>query len=269
MQPKDCILDVYGAFARDVGGWVGISDLIELVSFVGIDAQAVRSSTSRMKRNGLLESAKVDGVAGYALSAMARDILHDGDRRIFREVDVDTDDEWIVALFSVPESERQNRYLIRSRLARLGFGQGPASSWFAPAVIFPDTERMLRRTQLDQYVTIWRGEYGGFAELRDLVGSAWDLEDIRARYDDYLARSGPVAAKWSDSEFEVRTAFVDYLSNLTAWRPLPYLDPGLPKSVTPDGWPGRDARALFLRLERRLRPMAMRFFISVAGPGSR
>jgi phenylacetic acid degradation operon negative regulatory protein len=269
MQPKTRILDVYGAFARDVGGWIAIADLIELLGLFDVDAQVVRSAASRMKRRGLLVSRKVDSAAGYALSETALGILSDGDSRIFRGDDPTPTTSWLVAVFSVPERERHKRYLIRSRLARLGFGQGPAATWFAPARILPDTERMLRRTGLDSYVTLWKAEYAGFADFVELVASAWDLDATRETYDDYLATFTPVAAKWEQDEFGDQVAFVDYLGNLAGWRPLPYVDPGLPPTVTPEGWPGPAARALFLDLERRLRPQAMRFFISVTRPSAR
>ena len=269
MQPKDFILDVYGAFARNIGGWVAIGDLISLLSYLEIEEQAVRSSASRMKRNDLLMAERIDGAAGYSLTKTAQEILQDGDRRIFRDIEDDFASSWIVALFSVPESERQDRYLVRSRLARLGFGQGPASSWFAPAAIQTDTERMLRRTGLDAYVTLWRGDYIGFGNIRDLVEQAWDLEEIQERYQEYLDAFEPIEKKWASDTFDDRTAFVDYVRNLTVWRPLPYLDPGLSSAVTSDAWPGTDARRLFLRLEALLRPQANRFFLSVAGVPSR
>lgn len=261
-QPKDLIFDVYGGFAREVGGWAAIGDLIGLLEHVDVDAQAVRSAASRMKRSGLLVPERRDGVAGYALSEPAAEILRDGDSRILRDPHQRSKMPWIVATFSVPEQQRRTRYLIRSRLMRLGFGQGPAASLFAPAVVFPETERMLVRTGLQPYVTMWRGEHLGFGEITDLVAEAWDLDLIGRRYREYLDRFGPVLDSWPREERDERRAFADYLANLASWRPLPYLDPGLPAAVTPSDWPGPAARALFHRIERRLRPQAMRFFVS-------
>lgn len=263
MQPKDRILDVYGSFGREIGGWLAISDLIKLLSHVDVDAQAVRSAASRMKRKGLLVSEKKQGSAGYALSATATEILEDGSERIYRKVGSGSESPWVIALFSVPETERRKRYLIRSRLERLGFGQGPATSWFAPVGVLPETERMLARTGLNQYVTIWQGEYAGFADFDELVASSWDLDGIRSRYDEYLATFRPLAETWSDENQGDAEAFAVYMQQIALWRALPYLDPGLPTSVMPQDWPGEEARALFVRFEQALRPQAMRFFISV------
>ena len=269
MQPKDRILDVYGAFARGLGGWLPVSALITLLDPVGVDEQAVRSAASRMKRSGLLVAERLEGVAGYRLSRSASEILEDGDSRIFRDPLDAADASWVVAVFSVPEAERDQRYAIRSRLARLGYGQGPAGSWFAPAVVMPETRRMLRRHELSGYVTLWRASYAGFVDFEQLVASAWDLGDTRDRYQDFLTFAAEVGARWDTDDFGDESAFVDYMENLAHWRPLPYLDPGLPASVTPSDWPGPSARDSFSRLERRLRPAAMRFFVSVAAPVSR
>ena len=269
MQPKDRILDVYGAFARGLGGWMPVSALIALLAPVGADEQAVRSAASRMKRSGLLVAERLDGVAGYRPSRSATEILEDGDTRIFRDPRDAADPSWVVAVFSVPETERAQRYAVRSRLVRLGFGQGAAGSWFAPATVIPETRRTLLRDGLSGYVTLWRASYAGFDDFERLVASAWDLGSTRVRYQDFLDFAEQVNARWDTDDFGDESAFVDYMETLTRWRPLPYLDPGLPSAVTPDDWPGPSARDVFSRLERRLRPAAMRFFVSVAAPASR
>ncbi len=273
MQPKDRILDVYGSFAQEGGGWLAIGDLIQLLAVLDVDAQSARSAASRMKRSGLLVAEKRDGVAGYALSQRADEILRDGRTRIFgmaESVDEGIADEeagsgWVVVLFSVPEAERQKRYLIRSRLERLGFGQGPASSWFAPAAVLAETERMLMRQGLSEYVTIWRGDLMGFSSIKELVASSWDLDEIQARYDDYLGTYERLEQQWLEAPGQDSEAFGVYIQQNAVWRELPYLDPGLPASVTPVDWPGAEARSLFARFEKLLRSQAARFFHSIAG----
>ena len=267
--PKDRILDVYGSFGRGLGGWLPVGALIALLAPVRVDEQAVRSAASRMKRSGLLVAERVGGAAGYRLSPAASEILEDGDARIFRDPRDAADASWVVAVFSVPEAERDQRYAIRSRLARLGFGQGPAGSWFAPAVVMPETRRMLRRHGLSGYVTLWRAGYAGFTDFRRLVASAWDLDGTRRRYEDFLGLAAEVEGRWDGDDLGDEAAFIDYMEAMARWRPLPYLDPGLPASVTPRDWPGPSARDAFSRLEPRLRPAATRFFVSVAAPLSR
>lgn len=269
--PRNRILDVYAAFVRSIGGWLAISDLIALLQPTGLDSQAVRSATSRMKRSGLLVPETVDGQAGYALSRSAMAILEDGDGRIFRPLDQESD-TWVVALFSVPEAERSQRYQIRSRLERLGFGQGPAASWFAPSSVLDETIRMLQRSGLDGYVTLWEGAHAGFGDLEELVAQAWDTDEIIAAQEDYLEVADGIARRRAAGEDGDEAAWRQYLDNLAAWRPLPYLDPGLPPKVVPAGWRAAEARDRFTEMDATLKPAADRFFeatITTRRPPSR
>ncbi|WP_447646994.1 PaaX family transcriptional regulator C-terminal domain-containing protein [Nocardioides zeae] len=47
-------------------------------------------------------------------------------------------------------------------------------------------------------------------------------------------------------------AFADYVRALTAWRRFPYLDPGLPADLLPQGWSGTRAADTFFELRRLL-----------------
>ena len=47
-------------------------------------------------------------------------------------------------------------------------------------------------------------------------------------------------------------AFADYVRVLTAWRRLPFLDPGLAPELLPRDWPGVRAADLFFAMRERL-----------------
>ncbi len=269
MSPRDRILDAYGLFAREYGGWIAVGGLIALMRELGIDAQAVRSAASRMKRSGLLVPERVDGKAGYALSADGRVILESGDQRIFGSGASRNEGSWLLVLFSIPESERRKRYLIRSRLARLGFAPGPAASWIAPASLLPEARSMLKRSGLDGYVSFFEGDFRADESSEHIAASAWDLDVINKMYREYLDSQRTVFDSWISAPGEDRDAFVAHMNNISAWRPLPYADPGLPRSVTPPDWLAPEARELFMRLHRQLRPGAHRFYLETLDAAAR
>ena len=264
-QPKERILDVYGAFGRRVGGWMPIADLIRLMALFGVDEQAVRAATSRMKRNGLLIAQRHGRVAGYRLSDETLELLHDGDQRIFRPVaDDSATHDWTLAIFSVPESHRDRRYLIRSRLSRLGFGQVTSGVMVAPKNFFVEAEHMLRRTHLAQFVNLWEATLGNAEDEHALIERAWDLDAVEAAYREFIAAFEPVVRRWRKrTHGGNEEAFVDYVEALSNWRHLAYLDPGLPRDLLPSKWPGARARALFLKMVQRLEEPAFRHFLSV------
>ncbi|HET6634493.1 MAG TPA: PaaX family transcriptional regulator, partial [Streptomyces sp.] len=84
-SPGSLILTFYGAYGRRAGdGSVPVAALIRLLGAVGVDAPSVRSAVSRLKRRGLLVAERAGSrSAGYAPSEDARQLLQDGDRRIY------------------------------------------------------------------------------------------------------------------------------------------------------------------------------------------
>ncbi|MGH3331925.1 MAG: PaaX family transcriptional regulator [Nocardioidaceae bacterium] len=259
LQPRALIVSIYGMYAREVGGWLSVGSLIKLMAELGVDEPAVRSSISRLKRRGILVSERVDGVAGYALSDQARAILDEGDRRIFERPRATLEDGWVMAVFSVPESERQKRHTLRSRLTWLGFGTVAAGVWIAPAHLEEETRDVLERYGLSHYVDLFHADYRGFAHLGASVSSWWDLEGLGALYDEFTRAYSPVLARWKRKRHEDDAlAFADYIRTLTAWRRLPFLDPGLAPELLPRGWRGVRAADLFFALRDRLSASAHR-----------
>ncbi|AXH96611.1 PaaX family transcriptional regulator [Ornithinimicrobium avium] len=254
-------MTIYGLYAREVGGWLSVSSLIRLMAELGVDEQAVRSSISRLKRRGILESERIDGRAGYALSAHAREILAAGDRRIFRRRRGTLDEGWVLAVFSVPESERRRRHTLRSRLSWLGFGSVGPGVWIAPAHLSAEARDVLLREELAEYVDLFEGRYLGFATAPEQVARWWDLESLDALYAQFCSDHEPVLARWraSRGKDETGMAFADYVRVLTAWRRLPYLDPGLAPELLPRDWSGSRAADLFFALRRRLEEPSHRF----------
>ncbi len=253
LQPRALIVTVYGLYARRTSGWLAVSTLIRLMDDVGVEEPAVRSAISRLKRRGVLVARRRSGVAGYELSEQGRGILAEGDERIFRRTRAVVDDGWVLAVFSVPESERQRRHQLRSRLSWLGFGTVSAGVWIAPAHLAEQTGEVLRREGLTSYVDLFRADHVGFGRLPREVARWWDLDDLARMYEEFAAAHQPVLRRWSRRRTVCdRTAFADYVTALTAWRRLPYLDPGLPLDVLPQPWPGVKASAVFDELRERL-----------------
>ena len=108
-QPRQLIVTVYGLYARTGGGWMSVAAVIALLGDLGVDQQTVRSAISRLKQRGLLVASKRGRTAGYALSEEAGAILIEGDHRIFEHRRAAADDPWLLAVFSVPETEREDR----------------------------------------------------------------------------------------------------------------------------------------------------------------
>jgi phenylacetic acid degradation operon negative regulatory protein len=251
-QPRQLIVTVYGLYARSDGGWLSVASLIQLLADLGVDEPAVRSSISRLKRRGILTARRHEGSAGYELSDDALAILREGDVRIFRRQRATTADGWMLAVFSVPESERHKRHILRSQLTKLGFGTAAPGVWIAPAHLHGATADMLRRLRLDAYADLFRGDHLAFGDLAAKVRRWWDLDELERHYREFLDAHAPVLRRRRQDAGTGRDAFADYVRVLTDWRRLPYLDPGLPEELLPEEWIGIRAADLFFTLRSRL-----------------
>jgi phenylacetic acid degradation operon negative regulatory protein len=249
-SPRHLILTLFGLYARGRPSGLSVRSLIALMEDLEVDAAATRSSVSRLKKRGVLEPARIDGQAGYALSATAVAVLREGDARIWSRPRASVDDGWLVAVFSVPEAERGKRHELRSQLTRLGFGTAAPGVWVAPGTAYDETLAALQRQGLASYTELFRGDHLGSGATAARVGEWWDLGPIAALYDEFLAEHRALTRL---REPDPARAFASYVPMLTAWRRLPYLDPGIPLALLPDGWPGEKAGALFATLDERLR----------------
>lgn len=263
IQPRALIITIYGLYAREVGGWLSVAMVIRLMAAAGVDEPAVRSSISRLKRRGLLVPQRRDGWAGYGLSDDALAILAEGDRRIFDRPAASLDSGWVLVIFTVPETERARRHTLRSRLSWLGFGAVAPGVWIAPAHLAEETADALARLGLNHYVDMFTGEHLDIAKLRDHVSRWWDFEQIQASYAEYVDRWQPVLEAYLRRSVEPEQAFADYVQTLTAWRRLPYLDPGLPAELLPEGWNGGQAAEVFFALRDLLAGPAHRHVAAI------
>jgi phenylacetic acid degradation operon negative regulatory protein len=266
-RPSSLIHTIYGEFVRRLGGWISIADLIALMAELDVDGPAVRSAISRLKKAGTLLQERRDGT-GYRLSPAMGPVFEEGDRRIFHSLGpAELADGWVVAVFSVPESERAHRHQLRSRLSWLGFGNAAPGVWLAPARLLPDARRLLTRLGLDAYVHLFlSAEYAGFAELSAAVSSWWDFPAIEAQYAAFTDAWSPVAEELRPHPpIDPVEAFRDYVPMLTQWRRLPYLDPGLPEPLLPADWNAVAARAVFTELHALLAEPSLRHVAKVTG----
>src|SRR3954462_7350059 len=175
----------FGAFLRRLGGWMAVADLIALMAELGLDAQAVRSSVSRLKRRGVIESERRDGAAGYRLTERGEEILRAGDARIYGRASGDaappSPPGWLLVVFSIPEAQRAVRHRLRAGLTGLGLGTVVPAVWIAPAHLEGEVRALVAELGVADRVELFAA--------RALGGDPahwWDLGAIAAEY----ARSG-------------------------------------------------------------------------------
>jgi phenylacetic acid degradation operon negative regulatory protein len=256
---------VIGGNLRAQGGWMATSTLVRLMVELGVTGERTRTALTRLKAKGMLLAQANERAAGYRLSDDALAMLTRGDRRIYNPRLMSDGDRWCLISFSVPERQRSLRHQLRRRLAWIGCGTVAPALWVCPEFLVEEVEQIVADLGLSGQVTVFLAdELRGTVDLHQAVASWWDLTAIGALHEHFLARHSRASTIFH-SDPRPQTAFRVWTTALDAWRPMPYLDPGLPASLLPADWPGNRSAPLFLELRDVVMPVAAEFVAGVMG----
>jgi phenylacetic acid degradation operon negative regulatory protein len=271
-NPQQLIVSVFALYGRGEPRQLAVRRLIELVARLGVDDQAARSALARLKRRGVVLSTRRDGVAAYELNPVLEETFAEGDQRIFAARRALPGDRWLLVAFSVPESQRHLRHQLRKALSRRGFGTVAPGLWIAPGWTSIHLRQELERTGLAEFVEFFEADWlaeSDTAQVKQKVATWWDLELLAGLYEEFVAAAKPVERRWKRQPDNVPRdtgkAFADYLPLVTAWRRIPFLDPGLPVDYLPPSWPGVEASVVFGRLHEQLAAAAADYALEMLG----
>ncbi len=86
--------------------------------------------------------------------------------------------------------------------------------------------------------------------------NAWDLDAIRASYEDFLREFTPLLERVNRGAVGSAEALVARTAAKDAWREIISIDPDLPDDLLPPAWPGPQARRVFARIYDSLGQLA-------------
>lgn len=252
MNARSALFDLFGDHLRPRGGEAPVSALVRLLSPLGVAAPAVRTAVSRMVRQGWLEPVRLPGGPGYALTPRAVRRLDDSAARIYRTQDPTWDGSWHLVVTELP-GERSRRDRLRAGLTFLGYAQLDDGTWIGPRWSAEvDSLLEVEGVRAERFTARHDGDSVG------LVRRAWDVEGLARSYSRWLADTEAlVATAGPDPDDE--HAFATRSRLVHEWRKFLFLDPGLPRELLPQDWPGDTAAAFFDAESRRLLPAATRF----------
>ncbi len=245
---RSLLLTVLGEFVLPRHEPVWTQTLIDVLSELDVEQKSARQALARTAAEGLLESDRSGRRVRWSLSSSGRRLLTEGAARIygFGTRTARWDGRWLVLLVSVPESRRQLRHRLRTRLAWAGLGSPTPGVWVTPDPGKQDeVAHVIAELELTEVTSSFVGPFGAIGAERDVVAQAWDLAGIEAAYADFLDTFGSAAPS---TPAEIMTAQIHLVH---AWRRFPFLDPALPGELLPAGWAGARAAALFGALHAR------------------
>ena len=229
--------------------------IVALLAEFGVSDSAARAALSRLTRNGLLATSRAGRRTFVQLSDRAAGILDDGARRIF-SFGADAaawDGMWSLIAFSIPEHNRAARDELRKALRWLGFAPLYDGLWVSPRDHTGDVLARLGELGMGT-ATAFRAT--AIAGVPDIVARAWDLDGLRAGYEEFITFAGALRDRVVAGSVAPLDALVSRTRVMDEWRAFPAMDPDLPGELLPPAWPRAQARALFIDCYDLLAPLA-------------
>ncbi len=253
---RSLLMTILGEFVLPAGAPVWTGTLVASLSACGVEDKTARQALARTAAAGWLMSERAGRRVRWELTDAGVRLLAEGTERIysFGAGRPEWSGDWLLVLVTVPESRRDLRYRLRTRLTWAGFGSIGAGAWISPDVSRePEAAAVLSELGLDGAVS-FVGRAGSIGDSAEVVREAWDLATVDAAYAAFL--DGPAAASPDTPE----QSFAALVRLVHEWRRFPFADPALPAPLLPPDWHGRAAATSFHRCHDRWAPDARTFY---------
>ncbi len=251
VRPQALLLAFFGGHVLGRGVSVSTGSVLEALARTGVAEPTARSALGRMADHGLLRRHRRGRKVYFGLTPRSRAILDDGEVRIWRVgvVNDHWDGRWTLLGFTVPESRRRERHLLRSRLLWAGFGGLQGGLWIAPSPV--DVNALLQDIEAAERVKVFEARALAPTDVDELVDAAWDIDGLAKTYRRFLER-------WSRPPLEAGAgdALAAQMLLTAEWLQILRRDPRLPIRHLPADWPAARAQRRFRLLHAELDPGA-------------
>ncbi len=241
---------------------VPVQALVELLSIVGVNDRLVRTSLSRLVRDGILRNERVGRRSIYSIDPAARTLFEHADSRIYAHREVPWDGRWTLAVVDPTASTPTGRSVLRRELEWLGMGSIAPNVLAAPNLDPAAITSMLERIGGEHHVLVTRGAAAtGASTMTDeeIARRCVPVEELSARYGQVVEWFAPLLAAF-DATVAPTTedCWAARLLLIATFRRVVLVDPALPRPMLPTAWNGDVARTLTASLYGRVRPLAER-----------
>jgi phenylacetic acid degradation operon negative regulatory protein len=255
---RSWLLTALGEFVLPAAGPTWTATIVTALRGLGLEEKTVRQALARIAADGLIQAERVGRRACWELTPRGRRLLSEGAERIYSFAGQTStwDGRWLVLI--VPDSPREHRHRLRTRMSWAGFGSIGANLWVSPGVDREaEAKQLLDELGLSATTLSFTGPFAGIGSERDAVEQAWNLHDVANRYADFLgefADARPISGE---------PTLLAQIRLVHEWRRFPFLDPQLPAELLPPEWIGARAAALFRRQHTAWHPGAQAHWLAL------
>ncbi len=250
LRAGSLITTVFGDAIAPRGGTVWLGSLIKAMADFGISERLVRTSVFRLAKDGWLQSRQIGRRSYYSLTAAGRERFEQATNRIYGEPVDQWDGEWCLLLLSGLNTPTKD--IVRRECGWLGFGPLSANVLAHPAPEPAELDGTMRRLGVQEKLVVMRGQtIGSDRAMRELTRTCWNLDEIDARYADFVRRFRPVYKALSGKQaLSDKSAFLIRTLLIQEYRKVLLRDPWLPAELLPAEWHGAAAYQLCRNLYR-------------------
>lgn len=243
---RSYLLTILGELVMTDGGVVWTSQLLTVMTGLGIEPQTARQAIARAAASGWIVGERIGREVRWTLTPSCAAMLKEGERRVRALASPEPwDGRWLVAFVTIPQHRGVVRRKLYAALQRRGFGNPVAGVWLSPHVdSATDLAGQLSKYGLSDSTYVYVGEAAGVGvDQHTVVERAWPLDDIADLYRDLLHRFN--VSHWSEAD----STLLQHIRLVNAWQHMPLLDPRPPVELLPV-WIGRDATRVFEQLRQ-------------------
>jgi len=234
------------------------------MSLLQVGSGAVRTSLSRLCRDGWLVRRRCGRNSLYGPTPKGRNLLEEGSRRIYEPRCQAWDGLWRVVVYTLPEKNRDLREALRRRLRWLGYGSLAPGTWISPNDRMAEVNRLLDDLELHDFVECFVARRVHGISEPQLVQRCWNLAGLGRDYAAFLRRWEPRLRRHNQaagarSGIPPPRCFKERFWIVHEYSDFPNRDPNLPLALLPAGWLGDESARLFHRYQGMLAGSVSRF----------
>ena len=200
---RSWLLTILGEFALPTEQPTWTSTFVTVLSGLGLEEKASRQALARTAADGLIGAERLGRRARWHLTDSGRHLLSEGAERIysFASQTTEWDGRWLILGVAVPESQRDLRHRLKTRMNWAGFGSLATNLWVSPNTDREgEARQLLEELGLAATTMSFAGRFAGIGSERNVVEQAWNLGDIAERYHDFVAGVAADAARAGSAE---------------------------------------------------------------------
>lgn len=251
-RANSLIVTVFGDAIMPRGGTIWLSDLVALMSALGLSERQVRTGVYRLSQEGWLTSLSVGRRAQYSLSETGHSQFAAAGKRIYASTPEPASDAWTLVQ-GVPDISQTERQTLRRRLKWHGFGQFSTTLMARPGPVPGTLKHELASAGLDKRVLVFTSlhtETSAPQNMKAAVAAAWPLEALNTEYASFLSVFRGLDEKLLNA-LSAQDTFAFRALLVHEYRRILLKDPHLPIALLPEQWKGTEAMGLIARLYRQ------------------